>query len=267
MKNTLLWSALCALISTPINADQTQQVTLPAQAPSSTAVPTPAPPSIPTPTPPSVPTPALTTTQTPAQAAPAIPMVPTQQTQPIAAPMVDCNYKIPAQTKKIDQTVVLNWSQNAVAQAFSFDPAALDAQMQKLQACFTEQGWTGFSTALQKSGNLEAIKSQKLSVTSRIEGMTLITEAKDNQWKVTVPLVVVYQNEKEKVSQLLSVDLTVSRKPSGDLGIMQMIAIPRGTVTTKTPEQPVNNPENTSLDTKPTDADFAPTQRPVGNTP
>lgn len=117
--------------------------------------------------------------------------------------------------------------------------------MQKLQPCFTEQGWTGFSAALQKSGNIEAIKSQKLNVTSQIDGQTLITDTKDNQWKITLPIAVVYQNDKEKVSQLLSVDLTVSRKTNGDLGITQMIAAPRGTVTTKKPEVPAAPPTNT----------------------
>lgn len=238
MKNTLLWTALFAVVSTPICAEQAPAVATPAQAPVATPAQAP------------VTTPALTTTQTPATPNQAIPAIPAQQ--PAAAPVIDCNYKIPAEIKKVEQSVVMTWAQNAVIQAFTFNPDTMDAQMQKLQACFTEQGWTGFSSALQQSGNLEAIKSQKLSVASQIEGMALINDAKDNQWKVTVPLMVVYQNEKEKVSQLLSVDLTVSRKPNGDLGIMQMIASPRGTVTTKTPEVPADdNPDNIRLDTKP----------------
>ena len=60
-----------------------------------------------------------------------------------------------------------------------------------------------------------------------MNGAAQVTENKDNQWKITLPLQVVYQNDKEKVTQLLQVDLTVGRKPSGDLGITQMIATPR----------------------------------------
>ncbi|WP_078061533.1 DotI/IcmL family type IV secretion protein [Legionella saoudiensis] len=222
MKKTILWSALATLMSTQVYAAD--------------------------PTPPATPTPGPTTP----------PTTPAAQVAPAPAPtaVIDCNYKIPAQLKTVEQSVVLAWSEKAVIQSFSFDPNTLDAQMQKLQTCFTEQGWTGFSTALKKSGNLEAIKSQSLTVSSHVDGQGFITDAKDNQWKVTLPLVVVYQNEKEKVSQLLSVDLTVNRKPTGDLGITQMIATPRGTVTTKKPVL-VNNPENTNLDTRPP-ADNAP---------
>lgn len=211
MKNTILWSALFTLIGTQIHAEQTPAVT----------------PS---------PIPSVQTTNAPA---------------PTPTPVISCEYKIPAQIKKVDQSVVMAWAQKAVIQAFSFDPNTLDMQIQKLQPCFTEQGWAGFNSALQKSGNLEAIKSQKLVVSSRIDGQAFINEVKDNQWKLTLPLVVVYQNEKEKVSQLLSVDLTVNRKPNGDLGIIQMIALPRGTVTTTKPPKPVSNPENTNLDTRP----------------
>lgn len=239
MKNTILWSALFTLIGTQVYAEQPQQVvqnsTAPASAPTAMQ---------PVPPPP----------QQPNQAIPTIPGA----APATSAPEINCDYKIPAQTKTVDQSTVLTWSQRAVIQAFSFAPDSLDAQMQKLQACFTEQGWTGFSTALQKSGNIEAIKSQRLTVTSQINGPVLVNEAKDNQWKLTLPVMVVYQNEKEKVSQLLSVDLTVSRKPSGDLGITQMIAAPRGSVTTKLPNPGPSNPENTNLDTRPPNSENQP---------
>ncbi|CAM4508410.1 MAG: hypothetical protein LEGION0403_FIIPPAGN_00607 [Legionella sp.] len=217
MKKTVLWSALATLISTQVYAAD------------------PTPPATPPATPQSGPS-AVPAAQIPSALAPSV--------------VIDCNYKIPAQVKSVEQSVVLAWSEKAAIQSFSFEPNTLDAQMQKLQTCFTEQGWTGFSSALQKSGNIEAIKSQSLKVSSHVDGQGFITDAKDNQWKVTLPLVVVYRNEKEKVSQLLSVELTVNRKPTGDLGITQMIATPRGTVTTKKPVL-VNNPENTNLDTRP----------------
>ena len=219
MKNTILWSALFALVSTQVHADVTQPVTLPQQAPNALQQT------------PSAPTP-------PGQNLPSI-----NPTQPLA-PVINCDYKIPPGTKNIDQSLVIKWSEKAVTQAFDFDPNNLDMQLQKLQPCFTEQGWTGFNTALQKSGNLEAIKSQKLTVSSQVEGEIIVTEAKDNQWKINLPLQVVYQNDKEKVTQLLSVDLTVGRKITGDLGITQMIAAPRGSVTQEKPSTSANTGMN-----------------------
>lgn len=189
-----------------------------------------------------------TTIQQPSTAP--IPAAPTAA--PAPQPVIDCNYKISPQTKTIDQSVILSWAKNAVIQSFSFKPAIIDEQMQKLQPCFTEQGWSGFNAALQKSGNVQAIKSQNLDVTSQIDGQILINDMKNNQWKLILPLAVVYQNEKEKVSQLLSVDLTVGRKPNGDLGIVQMIAAPRGTVTTIKPGPDATpTPAQRSLDVRP----------------
>ncbi|HAZ7573520.1 DotI/IcmL family type IV secretion protein [Legionella sp. PATHC032] len=176
------------------------------------------------------------TTQQPAQQ-----QVPSQQT----APVVNCDYKIPAETKAIDQSLVLTWAEKAIIQSFDFDPATVDAQLQKLQACFTDQGWLSFNSALQKSGNLDAIKSQKLHVSSQIDGQPQVTEAIENQWKITIPLQVVYQNDKEKVTQLLNVNVTVGRKITGDLGINQMIAMPR----TATSMPQTNSPSNATPST------------------
>ncbi|HAU0921030.1 TPA: type IV secretion protein IcmL [Legionella pneumophila] len=189
------------------------------------------------------------TTQQPAQQ-----QVPSQQT----APVINCDYKISAETKAIEQSLVLTWSEKAVIQSFDFDPATVDAQLQKLQACFTDQGWLSFNSALQKSGNLDAIKSQKLHVSSQIDGQPQVTEAIENQWKIIIPLQVVYQNDKEKVTQLLNVNVTVGRKITGDLGINQMIAVPR----TATNTSQTNSPSNTN----PADANTSTPQTPADTT-
>lgn len=166
----------------------------------------------------------------PLQSSQSNPQSSSNQQQP---PVINCEYKMPLDNKIIDQSWVLTWSEKAILQSFDFNPASVDSQVQRLQPCFTEQGWTGFQTALQKSGNIEAIKSQHLTVSSQIDGQGQITVLKENQWKVNFPLQVVYQNDKEKVTQLLSVDLTVGRKINGDLGIVQIIASPRGRVDVK----------------------------------
>jgi hypothetical protein len=148
-------------------------------------------------------------------------------TQPI-----NCNYKIPAETTKIEQTVISQWAEKAALQSFDFDNATIDKQLAALKSCFTDQGWQSFNDALQKSGNLNAIKSQKLMVSSMLNGKSTSSEMKENQWKVSVPLQVVYQNDKEKLTQSLTVDIVVGRKISGDLGIMQMIASPNPSTAT-----------------------------------
>lgn len=240
MKNTILCGALVTLICTQVQAEVTQPPTQSQTPDSSTSVPSDK-------TGQNPPTNQVMPTPTPTQGSQQIPSV---QAQPAQA--INCDYKIPAETKTIEQSLVTSWSEKATIQAFDFNPASLDSQIQKLQTCFTEQGWTGFNSALQKSGNLEAIKTQKLTVSSQVDGQIQVTEAKDNQWKMTLPLQVVYQNDKEKVTQLLSINLTVGRKINGDLGIMQMIATPRVHVDAQQPTGS-NTPTNPAATTTPAD--------------
>ncbi|KTC87615.1 IcmL-like protein [Legionella drozanskii LLAP-1] len=175
-------------------------------------------------------------TATPATGA-TIPAVGGTATATVTPPQpLNCNYRIPAETTHIEQTIVMKWAENAAEQSFDFDHNTIDNQLSSLKSCYTEQGWQGFNDALQKSGNLNAIKSQQLMVSSMVNGESKVIEIKDNQWKVVIPMQVVYQNDKEKLTQPLTINLVVGRKISGDLGIMQMIAIPRQTTTS-----PANN--------------------------
>lgn len=277
MKKTMLWGALFTLICTQLHAEATQQA-VPSQTPDTTnsTVTTNQTPTVNQNTPtnqqpaqnpqntqqnqnvqPQTTQPAQTTTQQPVQNE----QSQTTQIAP-AQPVINCDYKIPAETKTIDQSLVLTWAENATTQAFDFEPASLDTQLQKLQSCFTTQGWEGFNTALQKSGNIDAIKTQNLTVSSQLDGQAQITSATENEWKITLPLQVVYQNDKEKVTQLLNVKVTIGRKITGDLGITQMIATPKTTV-----DLPKSNNTNTTTPTNtpsPNNVDTG-TQNPTSN--
>lgn len=196
MNKTLLCSVILTVLSTPLCA---------ADAPAPTET--------------SPATPVQTDAPNQAQATPASEA---PSNQPI-----NCDYKIPAEKSDISTSLVQTWAEYATVKSFEMDASTLDQQMIELEKCFTKQGWEGFHTALEKSGNLNAIKTQKLTVSSQVDGQVRINPAKANQWKVTIPLEVVYQNDKQKLTQLLSVDALIGRKVSGDLGIMQLIATPR----------------------------------------
>jgi len=176
----------------------------------------------------------------PATQSVATPFVAAAAPAPVQA--INCLYKIPPKTARIESSLVQKWAEKAAQQSFDFNPGTLDNQLNDLKPCYTEQGWQSFYDALQKSGNIKAIKSQNLMVSSLINGTVSISEAKDNQWKVSMPLQVVYQNENEKLTQGLTVDLLVGRKPSGDLGIMQIIASPRQEVNINDNKKPVTAP-------------------------
>lgn len=148
------------------------------------------------------------------------------QQQAVASETIDCHYEIPADQNEIAPAVLKAWSKHAATQAFNFNAATLDKQLEALKACFTKTGWQGYEEALQQSGNIDAIKSQNLTVSSEPDGDIEINPVKDNQWKANIPLQVVYQNNKEKLTQKLIVNMLIGRKISGELGIMQIIAAP-----------------------------------------
>lgn len=150
---------------------------------------------------------------------------PVQTTQQAAGP-VNCDYHFAKDMKVIDTSLIETWSKNAALQAFNFEPTKLDVQLASLKACFTDQGWQGFNLALQKSGNLQAIKSKQLVVSSESTGNPTLNAIKDNQWKITLPMQVTYHNAEQKLNQSLTINLLITRKSSGDLGIMQIVAVP-----------------------------------------
>ena len=135
---------------------------------------------------------------------------------------IDCSYQLP-QTPVSENELSL-WAQYAALKSFEYSFDKLDDQLQKLKYCFTDQGWTGFHDALQQSGNLSVIKSQQLTVSSQISSDPVINRIKENQWSISLPLSVVYQNTQEKFTQSLSVTLFVTKKTPTELGIMQLIA-------------------------------------------
>ncbi|GGI92968.1 DotI/IcmL family type IV secretion protein [Legionella impletisoli] len=206
MKKTVLYAALIGTLASPIYADDTIAQANPSQ-------PAVVKPGIQNEAPAST-TPQPATTPEAAAA--------TQANQPIS-----CEYKIPPEKTDVSESLIKSWAEFATVKAFELDAPTLDQQMATLEKCFTKQGWEGFKTALDKSGNLKAIQAQNLTVSSQVDGNIVVNPAKENQWKVTIPLEVVYQNQQQRLTQLLSVDVLIGRKVTGDLGIMQMIAIPR----------------------------------------
>ncbi|MFZ4077169.1 MAG: DotI/IcmL family type IV secretion protein [Legionellaceae bacterium] len=152
---------------------------------------------------------------------------PAPQPAPAVPAVIDCQYKLPADLIEPTQAMLSTWAKQAAIQSFQFNPDTLDAQLTALKACYTELGFKGFNEALEKSGNLNAIKSKKLTVKSTVKGEIVIQTKKDNQWKIKLPLEVTYENKDQKLTQNLTIDLLITRQSSGALGIMQVIAIPQ----------------------------------------
>lgn len=140
---------------------------------------------------------------------------------------IDCFYKIPVESHQIDKTTILSWANNAAMQSFNFNFESIDKQLEQLKTCYTEKGWNGFNTALHKSNNIQTIKNQKLIVSSQLDGKAQFIDSRENKWKITIPLKVVYHNENERVIHFINVYMSLGWKNSTGLGITQMITTPR----------------------------------------
>lgn len=255
MNHKILCAALIPFLCGISHADTTTQVTAPAaDTPLNNTMPTSQPSTTPADITPTSTTTTTTTTTTPDansavtpdDAAPVVPLPENAKiTKSTDNAAIDCNYHIPAGTSKVDQSLVQKWAEQAATQSFELNPETMDNQLTSLKTCYTDQGWQGFNDALQKSGNLDAIKNQHLTVSSSLDGPSTIIIDKDNQWNVSIPMQVIYQNDKEKLTQVLTVNLLVGRKESGDLGIMQMIAVTR-------PQTPTPPPATNADTTPPT---------------
>lgn len=155
--------------------------------------------------------------------------------------VINCDLKVPEGITQIDEELVKKWAENAAIQSFDFNSDSIDTQLQKLKSCYTAKGWQHFKNALDKSGNIEAIKSQNLRMSSKVSGQTKIIATRNNQWNMELLLQVVYQNKQIKVIKFLTVDLTMERKPSGDFGIARIIATLNDPANANTAATPLSN--------------------------
>lgn len=155
------------------------------------------------------------------------PPPPAPETKPEAPQAINCQYKLAKDNNAVEQTLISTWAEHAAIQSFQFNPDQLQAEMDALKPCYTDQGWKAFNEALKTSGNLDAIRSNRLTVTSQVSGTAIVEAIKDKQWKASVPLKVTYQNQEKEVLQTLNVELLITLNKSGSLGIMQVIAVPK----------------------------------------
>ena len=124
-------------------------------------------------------------------------------------------------------TLVKNFAEKSAIQSFTYDYKDNKAQFEQLEPCYTPSGWKSFQTALSKSGNLHAIKNEKLFVHATLDGNieVLETEELGPRWKVLIPLKIRYENISHYFDQNLKVKLIIGINVK-KLGVEQIIASP-----------------------------------------
>lgn len=127
---------------------------------------------------------------------------------------------------------VLSWATSAITQAYTYDFANFRKQFQESSNLFTTSGWEGFLQALDESGNLKSVQTNKFVTTVVPKSAPVIVGTGYVEgryaWKIEIPIIVTYQSATKRVSQNLLVQAVIVRRselehPKG-LGIAQIVA-------------------------------------------
>jgi len=135
---------------------------------------------------------------------------------------------------------VLRWASQAGLAAFSYSYVNYRDELQASSGFFTGNGWGRFLDALKSSNNLLAVADKKMVVSAQMvapaqlvsppavmkEGSTKGSYA----WRVEVPVLVTYQNDREytqmyNMVNILVVRVSIINAPWG-IGIEQLVVSP-----------------------------------------
>ncbi len=124
--------------------------------------------------------------------------------------------------------LVTEFAQNTAIQSFTYDYKESEEQFNDLEKCYSKLGWQSFDSAMSQSGNMRSALDEKLFVKAKLNGEVEIIESHDigTTWKILVPLVVRYENEKMFLEQFLKAKLVISIE-NKQLKVDQLIASPK----------------------------------------
>lgn len=112
---------------------------------------------------------------------------------------------------------VLQWTVQAVRQAFSLDFIHWRDQLQQASSNFTPSGWHWFLRAFKKSGNLTSLVNLSMVSNASITGSPVIQlqEVLNGRyiWEIELPVMVSFTNIKRTINMPLKVTVIVERVP------------------------------------------------------
>lgn len=152
-----------------------------------------------------------------------------QKAKPIynPSPNLNCTATVPNTSEPEKIRFIKNWSAYVAQKSFTFAHNNIDSQLKQLQFCYSKAGWSQFSEALEKSRNINLISQHQLVANTHIIGPIEINHHPQySSWTAVVPLRVVYQNQKQKISQELNVHLTINQLRNNQLSVIQIVGKP-----------------------------------------
>ncbi|HLB56239.1 MAG TPA: type IVB secretion system apparatus protein IcmL/DotI [Coxiellaceae bacterium] len=120
----------------------------------------------------------------------------------------------------VSNNYVLQWTANAVQQAFALDFIHWKQQLQQASNNFTTNGWNMFVAAYQQSGDLQTLAKLQMVSNAAVTGAPRLQYAGvfdgTYVWKIELPILITYTNLNKTIPQPLKVTVIVVRVPVQD---------------------------------------------------
>jgi len=137
---------------------------------------------------------------------------------------------VPLKKPIINSQNLLQWAGEAAVAAYTYDVANYKKEFEEVaQEYFTQEGGEAFLTALEDSGAIDRLVSEKLVVTSVVNGTPLLLKEGiilgDKVWRVQVPILVNFQSASEVRTEFYIVSMLIKSVPpnikASGIGISQ----------------------------------------------
>jgi hypothetical protein len=132
--------------------------------------------------------------------------------------------------QKIKMNFVKQWSAFVAKKSFTLPFENTEDYLNNIRPCFTEDGWTAYTEALNNSKNIQLIQEKQLKASSQVIGLVSVSHEEFTQiWETNVPMTLIYQNKKQKLIQELVIHLRLRERANNQLQVEQIIGFPKNT--------------------------------------
>lgn len=115
---------------------------------------------------------------------------------------------------------IKEWATKIAQQSYTYNYKNYETELLKLKPYFTPSGWDAFDNALKLSKNLDVVKANKFSLSTtaipervRVLENKFDKESKRYEWKLEVPITVLYKGKEHELKQLINLQMTIMRIP------------------------------------------------------
>lgn len=112
---------------------------------------------------------------------------------------------------------ILQWASLATRAALNLDFVNYDKQLKTAEIYFTDNGWSAFTKALDKSGLLSTVQAKKLMMSAVVPNTPIITFAGvahgRYMWRISMPVLVTYGSASDQRQRKMTATIVVSRVP------------------------------------------------------